>query len=132
MNGQLAVPLQLFEFFREEKVEVLLLQEPPLESGRLHGFDFEGVMANGRDKAEASIVILSDDIEVMAIRELTDRYIAVATIRKKGGKEITMISAYFKYSIPVRFFTERAHSWQDRGGRGNRCRRQRTSRILAQ
>ncbi|XP_025407352.1 uncharacterized protein LOC112681302 [Sipha flava] len=110
MNGQLAVPLQLIEFCREEKVEVLLLQEPPLDSGRLHGFDFEGarvVMANGRDKAKAAIVILSDDIEVMAIRELTDRFFAVASIRKKGGKEITFISAYFKYSIPVMFFTDR-------------------------
>lgn len=113
MNGQLAVPLQLLDYCRKRGVEVLLLQEPPIESGRLQGFDFEGarvVMENGREKAYSAIVILNLEIEVLAIREISDGYFSVATVRKKGGKEITLVSAYFKYSVPIGYFIDRLGS----------------------
>jgi len=116
MNGQRIVPVQLKDYCEGKDLEVLLLQEVIVEGGKLYGFEEEErvIFAEGRKKAKAAIVVRNSEVEVVAMRGLMDRYIAVATIRKKGGAPITFVSAYFKYDVGINFFTDRLGDIVDR------------------
>ena len=98
-------------------MEALLLQEVPTSGERLVGFDYGAVktVLSCRDgSAGAAIVVLNQDIEVVALQGLCDRYCAVASLRKKSGRAVVFVSAYFKYSIPTRIFTDRLGDMLDR------------------
>ncbi|KAE9523227.1 hypothetical protein AGLY_016374 [Aphis glycines] len=102
---------------RANGVEVLLLQEVLTSGERLIGFDYGAVKTvfSCRDgSAGAAIVVLNQDIEVVALQGLCDRYCAVASLRKRSGQAIVFVSAYFKYSIPTRVFTDRLGDVLDR------------------
>lgn len=74
---------------------------------RLYGFEGEGarvILNNGRGKALAAIVVIDPELEVLEVRGLKDRFFAIATVRRKGERPLTLVSAYFKYSVPVTEF----------------------------
>lgn len=117
MNGNTLVSDQILDYSRANGVEVLLLQEVPTSGERLVGFDYGAVktVLSCRDgSAGAAIVVLNQDIEVVALQGLCDRYCAVASLRKKSGRAVVFVSAYFKYSIPTRIFTDRLGDILDR------------------
>lgn len=118
MNGQRIVSSQLVEYCRDKAVDVLLLQDPPVEGSRIFGFEdrnYRKILRNGRDKATAAIVI-NPEIEVLENRVLMDRFIAVATLRWKGSRPLFFISAYFKYNVPITFFVDRLSNILERVG----------------
>ncbi|KAE9523199.1 hypothetical protein AGLY_016432 [Aphis glycines] len=105
MNGNSMVPDQILDYSRANGVEVLLLQEVLTSGERLIGFDYGAVKTvfSCRDgSAAAAIVVLNQDIEVVALQGLCDRYSAVASLRKRSGQAVVFVSAYFKYSIPTK------------------------------
>lgn len=110
MNGKPIVSVQLLEHCQTNDVDVLLLQETPLTGNKISGFEFDSarvVMNDIGDPALAAIVVLNPDIEVVAIRDLTDRFFAVASVRKGMGRSVVLISSYFKYSLPTQGFVRR-------------------------
>jgi len=109
MNGQRIVPVQLLDYCGRVGIEVLLLQEPPIVGGKIYGFeeDIRVIMENRKGKSQVAIAILNPDIEVISLRGEMDRYFALATIRKRSENPVTLISAYFKFNMPVRFFMDR-------------------------
>lgn len=117
MNGNSLVPDQILDYSRANGVEVLLLQEVPTSGDRLIGFDYGAVrtVLSCRDgSAGAAIVVLNQDIEVVALQGLSDRFCAVASLRKRHGQAVVFVSAYFKYSIPTRVFTDKLGVLLDR------------------
>ncbi|KAL4101171.1 hypothetical protein QTP88_021192 [Uroleucon formosanum] len=117
MNGNHLVSDQILDYSRANGVEVLLLQEVPTSGNRLVGFDYGAVktVLSCRDgSAGAAIVVLNQDIEVVDLQGLSDRYCAVASLRKGRGQAVVFVSAYFKYSIQTRIFTDRLGDILDR------------------
>ncbi|KAL4101177.1 hypothetical protein QTP88_021197 [Uroleucon formosanum] len=117
MNGNHLVSEQILDYSRANGVEVLLLQEVPTSGNRLVGFDYGAVktVLSCRDgSAGAAIVVLNQDIEVVDLQGLSDRYCAVASLRKGRGQAVVFVSAYFKYSIQTRIFTDRLGDILDR------------------
>lgn len=53
---------------------------------------------------------------VIENRGLMDRFFAIATISRKGGRPLIIVSAYFKYSVPFTFFIDRLNSILERVG----------------
>jgi len=119
MISQRIVPVQLLDYYRSKGIEVLLLQEILVEGEeKIYGF-YEGqkvIFAKEKKKAKAAIVILSRELEMVVVRGETDRYIAVATVRKGRGKPSLFISAYFKCDVRVNLFTNRLGEILDRVG----------------
>ncbi|CAI6372470.1 unnamed protein product [Macrosiphum euphorbiae] len=110
MNGNHLVPDQILDYSRANGVEVLLLQEVPTSGNRLVGFDYSAVrtvLSCKEGSARAAIVVLNQDIEVVALQGLSDRHFAVASLRKRHGQAVVFVSAYFKYSIQTHIFTAR-------------------------
>jgi len=117
MNGNHLVSDQILDYSRANGVEVLLLQEVPTSGDRLVGFDYGAVktVLSCRDgSARAAIVVLNQDIEVVALQGLSDRNFAVASLRKRRGQAVVFVSAYFKYSIQTHIFTARLGDILDR------------------
>ena len=108
MNGCYIVSEQLLDYSMRNSVDVLLLQEPPSARagvGGMEAFSDRSVFCSEEGEAQAAIVVLNRDIEVVALRHLMNRFFAVANLTKSAGKSITLVSAYFKYSIPTQVFT---------------------------
>jgi len=55
----------------------------------------------------ATIVVLNEDIELVAMRELTERFFFVASVRKGRSSPVVFISAYFKYNLPTQGFVRK-------------------------
>ncbi|CAI6375300.1 unnamed protein product [Macrosiphum euphorbiae] len=111
------VPDQILDYRRANGVEVLLLQEVPTSGNRLVGFDYSAVrtvLSCKEGSARAAIVVLNQDIEVVALKGLSDRHFAVASLRKRHGQAVVFVSAYFKYSIQTHIFTARLGGILDR------------------
>jgi len=107
MNRNRIVPIQILDYAIKEKIDVLLLQEMPWSGGSIYGLEVykdRTICSFDEGPALASIIILNDDIEILAITALTNKYFAVATIRKNGSTLLVIISAYFKYEIPTQNF----------------------------
>jgi hypothetical protein len=87
----------------------VLVQEPLLVSGRVTGFDNCRQILNV-GKAGAAIIILGDNLRVMELAQYNSQYVVAAKITRHGvnsSEALTVVSAYFKYSMPTIFFTEK-------------------------
>ncbi|KAE9543565.1 hypothetical protein AGLY_002365 [Aphis glycines] len=101
----------LLLYAQKERIDVALLQEPYVRYGRLVGLETSPIriilspgvqQKGGRNILHgAAIVIFNPTITALARNDLTCDNFAVATISIGTGKDINLISAYFKYRTPT-------------------------------
>jgi len=103
MNGQFIVAEQLREFCITKKIDIALVQEPSSRGGRIPGLDhapIRTIMGTESDTGDA-IIVFNPDIELLRIDKLSEKNIVVATVKQKNREFKTLISAYFKFNIPI-------------------------------
>jgi len=82
------------------------------QAGKIYGFeDCRLVLAD--DDLDAVIAILDNDLPAIALTAHISKHIAVAKIGS-GQMAVTIVSAYFKYSLHTACFTERLRAILDR------------------
>jgi len=109
VNGCSFVPLQLLDYCRKERIDVLLLQEVRVTGESIEGFEDlkdRSVFSCKGGPAQAAIIVLNKDIEVVAISGVMNHYFAVASLRRGKSKPVVFISSYFQYSIQTSVFTD--------------------------
>jgi len=108
MNGNQVVPIQILDFSLKKNIDILLLQEMPWSGSNIFGLEAytdRTIYSSAGGPALASIVVLNDEMEVLAMTGLMNRYFEVTSIRKDGSIPIVFVSVYFKYEFPTLNFT---------------------------
>lgn len=108
LNGQLIASEQLRDRSIRERIDIVLVQEPPTnENGLVANFE-SCLQVSNLDNPGAAIIITSDRVRCIMISQHTSQYVAVAKISLNGREEssVVLVSAYFKYSRPTTDFTE--------------------------
>lgn len=60
------------------------------------------------EAAGAAIIILNNNIQVIELTDMSSQHVtAVKISRGKESEAITVVSAYFKYSMPTTYFIEK-------------------------
>lgn len=96
------------DYERENNVDVFLLQETLMVGDRLYVFDFTSIRKINSYKEGpelAAIIVINSDIELVEVKGVMDRFIAVAGLRK--GQAIHFVLAYIKYCVPTQHFVDR-------------------------
>lgn len=104
LNGQRAASLQLRDYCAQNKINIALIQEPVTHGGKIYGFEDCRVVA--ADTPGAAIVIMDTNIQAIELTQHTSTHIAVIKVGLGSGT-VTLASAYFKYSMPTHYFTEK-------------------------
>lgn len=105
MNKQHIVTEQLRDLATELAIGIAHLQKPSQSLLNCKGtgrnairiiYSEKETVGNNKGQPLAAIVIYNSNLEVTALERLSSRYTAVAVIRRKGGRPVAFISAYFK------------------------------------
>lgn len=106
LNKSKIASLQLKDYCRVTNVDIVLVQEPVVQSGRVYGFeDCKQILHT--DMASAAIIVLDDDLKVLTLGQFTHDYVIVIKVSGGVGAETTtIVNAYFKYNMPTIRFLE--------------------------
>lgn len=99
--------LQLRDYCRMSKADIVLIQDPLVQGGRVYGFE-EQKCVLGHAQAGAAIVVIDEDLRMLELSRHTNQYIAAARIsRGDDADAVTVVSAFFKYNMPKPSFIEK-------------------------
>lgn len=104
LNKSNVASLQLRDYCRVNNVDIVLAQEPVVQSGRVYGFE-ECRQILHTDTAGAAIIVLDDDLRVLTLGQFTHDYVIAIKI-SNGNETLTIVTAYFKYNMPTIRFVE--------------------------
>lgn len=102
MNDQHVVVKQLRDYCIVHNVGVSLAQDPPSSFGKIKGLDHSPIRIisfKGKKSSIAAIVVFDTNLDVIEMSHLISRYFAVVTITPKVGRPLTVVLAYFKFSV---------------------------------
>jgi len=112
LNGQRAASLQLRDYCAQNKINIALIQEPVAQGGRIFGFEDCRVVA--ADTPGAAIVIMDTNIQAIEMTQHNSSHIAAIKVGH-GPRTVILVSAYFKYSVPTIYFTEKLRTILESG-----------------
>lgn len=114
-----AVSDQALVYCQNERIDILLAQEPYTRYGKMPPFETapyrvilkEGNRTGERQSAStwSSIVILNPAIVVLSLGHLSSMHCAVANVGYPGGTTIVLMSAYFQFRRATQQFTHELH-----------------------
>jgi len=112
VNGQRVASMQLRDYCDKNKVNLVLIQEPVVQSGKIYGFEDCRVI-----KAEspgAAIVITDNNLQAIELTQHVSTHVAAIKVGH-GPRSVILVSAYFKYSLNTHVFTEKLRTILDSG-----------------
>lgn len=105
VNRQQIVLLQLRDHCDRTNTDIVLIQEPLINSNRVFGFENcrRQVLKDGR--AGAAIIVLDSSLQIIELTEFADQYVTIVKVSRGVETEaITVVSAYFKYNMFTHHF----------------------------
>lgn len=110
LNKNRYASLQLRDYCSRNNVDIVLLQEMITQSGRVYGFEDCRQSTNG-NAAGAEIIFVNDRLRVLSLGSCSSDFVVVDKISLGTDAEaITLVSIYFKYSMPTPCFIEKLRS----------------------
>ncbi|CAI6371879.1 unnamed protein product [Macrosiphum euphorbiae] len=95
---------QLADSCKENRADLVLLQEPVMSQGKVVGFEQYRQVHSG-NKAGAAIIILNNELQVLSLEQYKTHYTVAVSIGARD-QAVTVVSSYFKYSMPTNGFIE--------------------------
>jgi len=95
---------QLADMCEENNIDVVLIQEPVVTNGKVVGFEMHRQL-HTRNKAEAAIIIMNRDLPTISLEQHNSDNTVAARIGTRDGS-VTLVSSYFRYSMPTNVFIE--------------------------
>lgn len=106
LNHQRIASLQLRTYCRDNKIYVILAQEPIIGlSNRIYGFENCRQIIKGEGSG-AAIIVINDKLEAQCLTDYNSDYIVAAKVGR-GNTAVVLVSAYFKFNKPTKIFTEK-------------------------
>lgn len=107
LNKSRIAALQLRDYCFTHDIDAVLLQEPIIQQGKVHGFEDLRHIPKG-NSAGAAIIIINSQLKVIEIAQFTSEYIVTARVGGQNGQHgTTIMSAYIKYNMPTQCFIEK-------------------------
>jgi len=102
--------LQLRDYCHENKIDLVLLQEPLKKQDRVYAFEKDKQIHKG-NHAGAAIIVLNEKLRIIELAKYTSKYVVTTRVSKHDeAHAITVVSAYFKYNMPTLWFVEKLHA----------------------
>ncbi|KAL5239428.1 hypothetical protein ACI65C_006838 [Semiaphis heraclei] len=109
---QRAASLQLWDYCAQNKINIALIQEPVAQGGKIYGF--EDCRTVAADTPGAAIAIMDANIQAIELTQHNSTHIAAIKVGL-GSRTVILVSAYFKYSVPTHYFTEKLRTILENG-----------------